>query len=92
MKRYRAPRAKTGELKAQWGKLPGDNPDVCYVWGDGSNKRDAHLLHNFLTEKRMRFPIGNEPGRFAYADSFMEELKARGYDLTTLKFSIRKQQ
>ncbi len=88
-KRLRAPRAKPGELKAQWGKLPHDRPDICYVWGDGISKADSHLLHNVLTGRRLRIGfIGEE--QHVIDPSFMEELETRGYDITTLKFSISK--
>jgi hypothetical protein len=91
MKRLRAPKAKPGELKAQWGKLPHDGPDMCYAWGPGIGSCDAHLLHNLLNrqplehdyESRDRFP-------YKYGKSFMDELKERGYDITTLKFYVRK--
>jgi hypothetical protein len=95
MKRYRTPRAKPGELKAQWGKMPHDNPDLCYTWGgDGAERCDGHLLSNMLTEKRARLAIGDERPKYGppiiYDDSFLEELKKRGYDITTLRFSIQK--
>ncbi|MEJ2043675.1 MAG: hypothetical protein P8X74_03740 [Reinekea sp.] len=83
-KRYRAPKAKDGELKAQWGKLPYDNPNLCYAWGDGIPKCDGRLLHYMFAGKRYS-PIDK-----TWDDSFIEELEKRGYDLTTLKFSIQK--
>ena len=84
MKRFRSPKAKPGELKAQWGKLPHDTPDLCYAWGDGVSRADGHLLHNVLSGERFR------PGSFERDPSLLDELKARGYDLTTLKISIQK--
>lgn len=94
MKRYRAPKAKPGELKMQWGKLPGDSPDMCFCWGDGCSKRDGALLHYLLASKRQRMLYGEEQrqagANVAFDPSFIEELEARGYDLTTFKFSIQK--
>ena len=84
MKKYRSPKAKPGELKAQWGKLPGDNPAICYAWGDGVGKCDAHLLHNAFSCKT------HNPINDTWDISFFEELEKRGYDMTTLKFSIQK--
>lgn len=84
MKRFSAPRARPGQLKAQWGKLKDDNPDICYVWGEGVPKADSHLLHNTISSKR-HHPFDN-----SWSDGFLEELEKRGYDLTTLKFSIEK--
>lgn len=89
-KRWRVPKAKPGELKAQWGKLPHDSPQLCYVWGEGVAKADSHLLHCTLT---VDWPIRNwkeKGGPIEYEPSFVKELEARGYDLTTLKFSIQK--
>lgn len=83
-KRYRTPKAKDGQLKAQWGKLPHETPDLIYVWGDGVPRCDSRLLYNIFSMKR--FP----PGSFEADPSFLDELKARGYDLTTIKFSVEK--
>jgi hypothetical protein len=84
MKRYRKPRAKSGQLKAQWGKLPHEEPDLCFAWGDGVPHCDAALLQGFLAQKYVK------PGTFEFGDSFLEELEKRGYDIKTLKFSISK--
>lgn len=96
MKRWRAPKAKPGELKMQWGKLPHDSPDLCTVWGGGgANKRDANLLHYMLCCQRQRMVYGEEREKnggypVVFDPSFIDELKARGYDITTFKFSIQK--
>lgn len=95
MKRYRAPRAKPGELKAQWGRLPHDDPDLCYAWGEGVSKCDGSLLHSIFGCKRQRAVYGEERERnhgypVVFDPSFIEELQARGYDITTLRFSIQK--
>lgn len=84
MKRYREPKAKPGELKAQWGKLKYDRPDLCYVWGEGVPKCDASLLDYALTGKR------HHPMDDSWSPGLIEELEKRGYDITTLKFSIQK--
>ena len=83
-KRYRAPKIKDGELKAQWGKLQHDNPDIIIVNGQGVPKHDAYLLYNTLCSERYS-PFLKERKK-----PFYEELESRGYDLTTLKFSIQK--
>jgi len=92
MKRWRAPKAKPGELKIVWGKFPHNEPEVCVAWGEGTSKRDAILALNNFSRKQMRLPIGDEKAfcGVVFDDSFLEELKARGYDLTTIKFSIQK--
>ena len=83
-KRWRRPRAQSGELKAQWGKVDGDGPGLCYAWGLGISKSDSHLLHGALTGKQYSIVRG------AFGLSFSEELTVRGYDLTTLRFTVRK--
>ena len=83
MKRWRAPKARPGELVARWGKVEG-MVDLCY---DGPNRPDMHLLHNVLTGKRHRPSVD---GDGIWDASFLEELTGRGYDLTTLRFSIQK--
>ena len=89
-KRLRKPKLKDGELVAYWGRFGrGEPPEIGYAWTDGRwGKRDANLLHSVFACR--------QPNLFAYPlfskmeKSFIEELDARGYDLTTLKFSISK--
>lgn len=81
-RRLRAPRARDGQLKAKWGSIEGDSPDLCYVWGSGIPRADARLLHDTLASPRFR-PLSQE-----WDMSFMEELKDRGYDISTLEISI----
>lgn len=83
-KRWRTPKAKPGELKAQWGKSPHDDPDLFCCWGEGTHSADSRLLLNVFGGKRFL------PGSFDFDDSFIDELKKRGYDITTIKFSIQK--
>lgn len=77
-KRIRPISAKRGQLKVGWGREPGDTPEVQYGYnGPGRMKADNNLvMHTFNYVKV-------HEGR-----SLIEELEARGYDLTTLKFSI----
>lgn len=89
MKRVRRPKLKEGELRVYWGRLHGDYPDVIYEWlGGASMRRDSALLHNCIGSK--------QPDCFATPlfskmhPSLLEELESRGYDLTTLRFSIMK--
>jgi hypothetical protein len=95
MKRYRMPRGMVGELRAQWGRIGSDNPDLCYFWGDGVAKGDSHLLHNVLcgprVETNWEAPLGSPRILWTkYANSFIKELEDRGYDLTTLRFYVKK--
>lgn len=88
-KRFRAPKLKYGELRIYWGKVPHENPDVVLAYqGDHMMKRDSNMLHSFICSQH--------PDPFAKPlfskmnPSMIEELEARGYDITTLKFSIMK--
>lgn len=89
MKRLRAPKLRDGELRVYWGREPGDSPDVIFAWqGDPSMRRDTRLLHYHLASQR---PDPNARPLFSKMDpSLFEELDRRGYDLTTLRFSIMK--
>lgn len=87
-KRYRTLKAKPGELRAYYGLADGDGPDVCYAWGDGVAKADGRLLHGILSCDRMMLDFPNIGHK--YGPSFLKELEERGYDITTLRFSIQK--
>ena len=90
MKRLRRPKLKDGELRMYWGTEPHDKtPDVILAWqGDRMMKRDTNLLHYFLCSRHPNPHV--EPIFSEMNPSLIEELVARGYDLTTLKFSIMK--
>lgn len=89
VKRYRRPKLKDGELRVYYGKLSHDAPDVIYEWrGDYSMKRDSRLLAYHLGSEHPdphTLPIFSKMN-----PSLLNELEARGYDLTTIKFSIMK--
>ena len=88
-KRYRKPKLKDGELRIYYGKVPHENPDVILAWqGNSGMKCDTNLLHYYICSKRPdphKLPIFS-----VMQPSLIEELEARGYDITTLKFSIMK--
>lgn len=89
MKRFRLPKLKDGELRVYWGKLPHDSPDIVYEWkGDSSMRRDSRLLHYHLGSQQPD-PF-TQPIFSKMNPSLIEELEARGYDITTLRFSIQK--
>lgn len=80
MKRLRKVEAKPGELKAAYGKNDSGDADLQYAWGGkGVGKWDAHLLAYALQGTAVH------EGR-----TLVQELEERGFDVTTLKFSIRK--
>jgi hypothetical protein len=89
MKRLRRPKLKDGELRMYWGRLPHENPDLVLAYqGDAMMKRDTNLLHHHLCSQH---PDPHKGPIFSVMNpSLIEELQARGYDITTLKFSIMK--
>lgn len=82
-KRIYVPVAKPGEVIARWGRPgPDETPDLVYAWGaDGACKSDARMVSDALE----RCEVMDERGLRA-------ELEKRGYDITTLRFSIRRKQ
>ncbi len=90
MRRYRTPTAKPGEIKIAYGKPDRhDAPDICAAWGgEGADKSDARMVMHAMTEKRAgyAFPSMHVEERA----SLIDELEARGYDITTLHFSIKR--
>ena len=96
-KRYRRKNAKPGQLLVYYGKLPHDDPDVVFAWGGaGANRRDGAYLQWALGGKRCRPVYGEERvkvgGPVVFDPSVLEELEARGYDITTIQFSIMKKE
>lgn len=89
-RRYRTPKAKPGEVKVAFGKPSRfDDPDLCVAWGGGgADKPDARTVLHALTEKRWgwAFPSMEIEER----PSLVEELEARGYDITTLRFTVQR--
>jgi hypothetical protein len=68
-------------LRARWSKKERD-----FVV-EFPNKPDGHLLNRYL------FTLTPEPSPLHPGEkrlTLLEELEARGYDLSTLKFSIKK--
>jgi hypothetical protein len=80
VKRFRMPVAKKGELLVKYGKEYGDEDlFYCYPDNDCGMKRDSKLL--MLAFERPLQLNGL---------TLRQELEARGYDITTLKFSVIK--
>jgi len=88
-KQFRPPKAKDGELRLQYGKLERKDPDdIIVFWGDGAghNGADSALLFQVFCNERYR------PGSMISEQPLVKLLEERGYDLSTLKFSIKKKQ
>lgn len=91
----RRPKIKPGQLRLWYGVLDGDAPDVCGGWGgEGARKCDSNLMMSLFTSKRLRIAYGEEAKKlgshYAWDPSFVEELQARGYDISTIQFSIQR--
>ena len=67
---------KCPQLSARWSRR---EKDILFDWDDGIGKPDGHLLYYYLC--CLTSPDGK---------TLVGELKARGYDITTLRFSVRK--
>jgi len=77
--RKRTLRAKPGELIAYYGYADGDGPDICAAYGAaGAHKADGRILLEALSAKVCGLDL-----------PLWKELESRGYDLRTLKFTIR---
>lgn len=83
-KRYREPKPKPNTLELKWGKLRHDHPDILVIWGEGCAKADSRLLLSALTSRTY------DPGTYNASPGLIEELKTRGYDIETIRFSIKK--
>jgi hypothetical protein len=81
-KQYRRVRSKEGQIKMQYGRDEDGELGNCLVYGGGEGNNNARrcdimLVYNTLTS-------------FYPEKDVFQELEKRGYDLTTLKFSIEK--
>lgn len=86
-RRFGPPRVRAGQLKLQYGKIAGHKPDIVVAWGDGTCRADASLIMNALTAPQMTSARDSLFG-YEFEPSIVEELERRGYDVTTLRFSI----
>lgn len=85
MARYRVPTPKPDQISVVWGKADSfASPSLVYVYPDRDGKSDCRVLMEAIEEPRHRT---GETRR-----SLAAELEARGYDLTTLRITIRRKQ
>lgn len=82
-KTYRRPKVLEGQMKFQRGKIDGD-VDMCIFYGDSIPRCDRALVMNAFGSGHYSLSTKKT------MPSFLEELEARGYDLDTLKFTIKK--
>ena len=77
---------KKAGIKFQQGWLEGEK-DMLVLYRNVPGCDRALVMHH-MTSKVMRFNY--ETGDPYFEDSFVEELEKRGYDISTLRFSIDK--
>jgi hypothetical protein len=71
-------------LSAWWSKK---ESDVMFEWKEPANRQDSRLLYLHMATPRPSIVV-----RGGWMKSLCDELEERGYDLTTLRFSIRKKE
>jgi len=80
-RRFRSVVAKPRQLVARWGRVDGELA-IAYAWGgQGAQKPDSRILMRAL-----------EDVVILDGKTLAQELEARGYDLTTLRFSVSMRQ
>lgn len=90
MKKIGTPRPpkKAGSIKFQYGRLEGDL-DYMVLFGDDAPRCDRALVMHMFTSSRLRIDT-SKPQGVSFEKSMVEELECRGYDMSTLRFSIDK--
>lgn len=73
-------KAEPLQLNAGWDSA---EQDVAFGWGEGVSKADGALLFYALAGRIVFRGTGK---------TLIQELEARGYDLSTLTFSVRKRE
>lgn len=78
-----------GQIKMQKGKIDGD-VDICIFYGDNVPRCDRALVLHVLCGERQHTDLSTM--RPKLEPSLIDELEARGYDLDTLRFSIKRKE
>lgn len=89
-KRIRTPVAKPGEVIVAWGRPdPHNSPALVYAYPDLAG-RNAILVLMDAFERESYVPSFETYPNYKTEPSMVKQLEAMGYDITTLKFTIRK--
>ena len=75
-------RTNKNTLRVYWSKRDG----LTYWYP--TRPQDGHLLHMVFSVERPHVDYSKTPREIAFDPSFVKELEARGYDVTTLRFSV----
>ncbi|NTF16825.1 hypothetical protein G6L37_00100 [Agrobacterium rubi] len=90
-KRLHTPKAKPGQLVVAWGRVDRHNkPSIVYAYPDRDGKCDSRIICDALEGERYRPSYSYDGPGYEVDRSLLEELAARGYDLTTLRLTISK--
>lgn len=88
-KRYRVPEPKSDTLHVCWGRPDQfSRPSLVYVYPDRDGKAASRLISDALEGER--YVPTFIPRGYTVEKSLAKELEERGYDLTTLKLTIKK--
>jgi hypothetical protein len=90
----RKPTVKEGELHIYYGKIDGST-DIIYHNGPKTSQGDLRLLHSVMgcesQHLNLDAPLDSKRLDWVkYEPSLFDELEKRGYDLSTVRFYIRK--
>ena len=89
-KRVRTPTPKENTLTVSWGRTdPFAAPSLVYTYPNRSIKCDARVAMDALEGPRDGYTF-EDFGKLKEKPSFIQELEERGYDISTLKFTIQK--
>lgn len=81
--KYRQPPMRDGVLDIYYGFADGDGPDVCVKSGHGAGgSPNRHMVLDIFCGEHYDWDGKKRT-------SAIEELDARGFDISTLKFSIK---
>jgi len=86
---YRNRQTKPDTIEVYYGRDRDGQVDLVFAWGEGAHKGDAATVMDIIQRKQHRGSFETFPN-LKECPSLLEELEERGYDLTTLKFSIQK--
>lgn len=87
-KRLVSPSPQAGRLYARWGRMPWDSTgDIATAWGRPARSCDSHLFHAWLSMYLVDAVEGLLPTH--RSTQLLEEFKRLGFDVRTLKFSVR---
>ena len=80
-------RTNANTLKAYWSKREND-----LVFHHPDFKWNGHLLYGVMCSPQPHIDYSNGGRDVVFGKSFVQELEARGYDITTLRFSVCKKE